>query len=951
MTPERHAEIKEVFLAALSDPPDQRAAFLDRRCGDDQELRSEVESLLAHHDDRMITQDSFAVQIVLGEDHPETPGASKPKAAVGSGRLPPHRDEGQGLDAGTVVADRYRIVSLLGRGAMGVVYRAEDLTLNQPVALKFLPPSLAASPTWLARLRAEARLAREVTHPNVCRIFDIGDADGAHFLTMEYVDGENLATLLGRIGRLPNEKACEIGRQICLGLAAAHGAGVLHRDLKPANIMIDGRGQVRITDFGIAVWEGELTDGEVRAGTPAYMAPEQVTGRGVGVRSDLYALGLVLYELFAGKPAFQASTPTEYAELQEKSRAAPLSTLVDQIDTEVEQTISRCLEKKPQDRPNSALTVAAVFLGGDPLAAAVAAHQTPTPAMVAAASPRTKQTLSATSLLILTLVFLASFLTLRAHWPLPWERAGIQPPAALAAFGRELIQAAGHEAETGDYAHGFCDATDAAALASGYLTDDGQPVSLATGLNSDLVFWQRHSSDWLFPSEVENVMLRAARVTPDDPPSLAPGMVSVVFDMSARLVLFAAIPEVASLADEGALERVDQSRWRLFLERAKLDSGALVAIEPEAAPLIRVDEQWMWRAPHPVDGGREVRVEAGASSGTPVYFAVYEEARDPRATDLMRNKELRESVVTASLRSLFLVAVLGALPLAWRNSRAGRWDRRGALRLAIFVFVARLVMWLLRARHVPDVNIELVHLSLATLQAMGAAATVGLLYTALEPYARRYWPHLLITWSRAVSLRLRDPVVGRHVLIGVCIGCFWALTTVSERALVAWLGWDVRPALVDARVTELLGGRLAIAACLDALTRAIFQGLLFLLLLAALRALLRRPALAAVLAGLIIAPIAVPKGAHALTSWVMIGFGGVAVGVWAMFRYGLVAVAVALFVAVVLNTAPVTLDPKMWYADLTLFAVATVLVVALYGLFTSRLGTTEIRAGSPVGPA
>jgi hypothetical protein len=418
--------------------------------------------------------------------------------------------------------------------------------------------------------------------------------------------------------------------------------------------------------------------------------------------------------------------------------------------------------------------------------------------------------------------------------------------------------------------------------------------------------------------------------------------------MSGRLALFAAVPEVPDFVDRDASVQVKHDCWHPFIARANIDPAALVAVEPETAPLLRVDERWTWRAPHPADEGRAVRVEACASGGRPVYFAVLEEARDPSVADLMSNRELRESVVTASLRVLFLLAVLWALPLARLNSRAGRLDHRGALRLAVFVFVARLVVWVLRARHVPLVELELVHLALATLQALGAASIVGLLYAALEPFARRYWPQLLITWSRAVSLRLRDPIVGRHLLIGVCIGCFWALVTASDRALVDWLGWNVRPALVNARVTELLGGRLVIAAVLDALTRAILQGLLFLLLLAALRALFRRPALAAVLAGLIIAPIAVPKGAHALTSWAVIGIGGVGVGVWAMFRYGLVTVAAALFVSVVLNTAPVTLDPQAWYADLTLFAVVTVSTVALYGFVTARAGAVPGRPTVPV---
>ena len=143
---------------------------------------------------------------------------------------------------GTLLLERYRVVALLGRGGMGEVYRADDLTLDQPVALKFLPEALASDADALERFRNEVRTARRVSHANVCRVYDVGEVERQPFLSMEYVDGEDLASLLRRIGRLPGDKALEIGRQLCAGLAAAHREGVLHRDLKPANVMLDGRG-------------------------------------------------------------------------------------------------------------------------------------------------------------------------------------------------------------------------------------------------------------------------------------------------------------------------------------------------------------------------------------------------------------------------------------------------------------------------------------------------------------------------------------------------------------------------------------------------------------------------------------------------------------------------------------------------------------------------------------
>jgi len=227
---------------------------------------------------------------------------------------------------GTLIASRYRIISRLGKGGMGEVFRADDLILGQPVALKFLPESARGNVNLLARFYDEVRIARQIAHKNVCRVYDIGEIEGQPYLSMEYLDGEDLAGLLRRIGRLPGDKAVEFSRKLCAGLAAAHAQGVLHRDLKPANIMIDGRGEVRIMDFGLAAVAQDLQGAEIRNGTPAYMAPEQLVGREVSVQSDIYALGLVLYEMFTGKPPFQADTIAEMVRLRKESQVANPST-------------------------------------------------------------------------------------------------------------------------------------------------------------------------------------------------------------------------------------------------------------------------------------------------------------------------------------------------------------------------------------------------------------------------------------------------------------------------------------------------------------------------------------------------------------------------------------------------------------------------------------------------
>jgi serine/threonine-protein kinase len=206
---------------------------------------------------RTVSNDAaFATQTLASMPASKAPKSPPPRSSRGFTTSMPGVStsrEGRFLP-GDVLANRYRIIALLGKGGMGEVYRADDLSLGQPVALKFLPELLADSPDAIARFRNEVRVARQVSHPNVCRVYDLGEVDGQYFLSMEYVDGEDLASLLRRIGRIPYDKALDIARQLCAGLAAAHDKGVLHRDLKPGNIMLDGRGQVLLTDSGWRDW-------------------------------------------------------------------------------------------------------------------------------------------------------------------------------------------------------------------------------------------------------------------------------------------------------------------------------------------------------------------------------------------------------------------------------------------------------------------------------------------------------------------------------------------------------------------------------------------------------------------------------------------------------------------------------------------------------------------------
>ncbi|MBI4907498.1 MAG: serine/threonine protein kinase [Acidobacteria bacterium] len=441
-------------------------------------------------------------------------------SAMDEGRFPP----------GSILAQRYRIISLLGQGGMGEVYRANDLLVGQPVALKFLPEGWARQQSFIERFRNEVRTARMVSHPNVCRVHDLGEADGRVFLSMEFINGEDLDALLRRIGRLPEDKGLEVARKLCAGLHAAHEKNILHRDLKPANIMIDARGEVIITDFGLAAAADSIQD--IRSGTPAYMAPEQRAGHEVTVRSDIYSLGMVLHEMFTGKCAVDSRTTTSG------------------LDPLIAAVIERCLQADPVNRPFSALAVARALPGGDPLAAALAAGKTPSPEMVAASGESTGlKPAFALPLLVLAILgpIVAAFSSDRT---LP---ATLLSPEELRVRARDMvkgIQGAANTYET-----------------SGVWVTDG-PKGDRTGkrLHSPHYFWFRSSPVPLGTLRTSSSPLLQERI----PGLEAEGMALVRLDMrTGRLMLYESVPRLDAAPVPGDAD------WNPYLRAAGIDPGKL----------------------------------------------------------------------------------------------------------------------------------------------------------------------------------------------------------------------------------------------------------------------------------------------------------------------------------------------------------------------------------------
>jgi serine/threonine-protein kinase len=731
----------------------------------------------------------------------------------------------------------------LGKGGMGEVYRADDLTLNQTVALKFLPKELAKDPERLGLFRGEVRLTRQISHPNVCRVFDIGVVDGQQFLSMEYIDGEDLASLLRRIGRLPSQKGIDTARQLCAGLAAAHEEGVLHRDLKPANIMIDGRGQVRITDFGLAQL---VSENEQRiVGTPAYMAPEQLATGETTIQSDLYSLGLILYEVLTGERVHKSSSLRELRELHAESSATKLpSDLVNDMDPAVERVILRCLEREPQQRPHSATVAGASLPGGDPLAAAIAAGETPSPALVAASgetgwlsAPVAGVCLAGVALGLLLHAVIGQHGKLANRAPL--ERA----PAVLVDKAQEIICHLGYPDPPGDMAFGFIPQASELGYVERQDTPEGdrdQWESLESGPWAGIAFWYRQASDELVANEFWNRSGTArGQITPSsDPPFMYQGHAGVRLHPRGTLRWFRAIPPKITVSKSNKTDF--QPRWSEWFpaEYLGFDLDQLSPTDWLWTPPDAYDAVQAWQGTWP-DTTDKFYVVAAAYRGLPVFFEVRRwrgQLHEGAAVPAQVEQRPMNGVTIAVL--MLITAQVGAVILAWRNLRLGRGDRRGALRIAAYFLLMHLLAWLLQASHCRG-TLEYGRFQIGLAGACGSAAIVWVFYIAMEPFVRRIWPELLISWTRLLHGRFRDARVGRDVLIGTLVG--------SLATGIACIFWGVhltgRPWLGSPNM--LLGPTALIGAVIDNHLTAAMMSLASLVLLLIARILLRSKWLAA----------------------------------------------------------------------------------------------------------
>jgi serine/threonine-protein kinase len=793
---------------------------------------------------------------------------------------------------------------------MGEVYRAHDLILNQTVALKFLAPA-RLSEAALVRFRNEVRIARQVSHPNVCRVYDLGMVEGMHFLSMEFIDGEDLASLLRRIGRLPQDKASEFTRKICAGLSAAHERGVLHRDLKPANVMIDGRGQPRITDFGLAGLAAEIPLSDLRSGTPAYMSPEQKAGKDVTTRSDIYSLGLVLHEMFTGKT-------------RKDTQSSP-SELVKDLEPAIERLILRCLEEDPKRRPSSAFNVAMALPGADPIAAALAAGETPSPEMVAASHEKEGfSSRTAIACFVAALAFLVAGTFLSSRTSLLAKAPRDIAPDVLAFHAEEILRQLGYTDRPVSRYYGF-EMTDLEFLEIGP-DDDRRRWERAFARQHFVRFWYRQHQDQIYANAfLDFPGPGPGMVAYRSPANTEPGMIRMSLDLEGRLTEMEIRPR-----ETGSGGTPD---WTPLFAAAGLDLARFTPASPQRVPPVAADVRVAWVGTDARDGG-DIRVEAAAWAGRPVFLAV--------TTSGQSDGILVPVWFTVLAIPLLVGSLVGGVLLAWRNVRQGRSDRAGAAVIAWLVFGASLAIFIRFGAHVMA-PWELHIVMAAICQAGLLGVSVYVVYLALEPYARRHWPDSLISWKRLQSGHIRDPLVASHVLAGIVAMLAWQKFGLPLLAMMISAPAEVP----DPSLVQLSDSALPVTVLLQVLAGSTADTLLLLIAVILLRLLLRRiwiaDAVAAILYGLTVVPALMGVGTvfvadrvHAILATALV--------LWLMRRFGLLASAAAWATVYFAHTHYV---PGAWFAGRALATLAIPAIVAAWALWVIVSDKRQSSASTP----
>jgi serine/threonine-protein kinase len=800
---------------------------------------------------------------------------------------------------------------------MGEVYAAEDTTLGRAVALKFLPAERQGS-DWRLHLAHEVAIAQRVSHPNVCRIHEIGGFEDRVFLSMELIQGETLQQVLSRsLGQLTLNEKLRIAHDLCDGLGAIHRQGILHCDFKPSNVMLESSERAIVTDFGLAT--AAALGGSRGSGTPEYMAPEQMAGGGSTFRTDIYALGLVLHEIFVGG--------------RWKASQSPAWPAASEADSKIREAVLRCLQENPEDRPGSPEEAAALL----PPRPFVLSHTDDwlVPPETLLVSPRYRprpwvaRALFAAVVLALALVpILAPRAQIASLVEFP------EPPVVLAAKAREHLVFLGYGETSRDRLYGFSFQPHGSAL--------GSERGSAVGNPSPVQFWYRQSSALLTPLEPGS----AFRLY-EDPPSTAAGTVGVHLDERGRLRALDAEPDGSS--DYGPWP---EPAWQRLFSAAGFASESFEEVVPAWTPPVFADVRRAWLERSPPPGQAAFRIEAAAFHGRPVALRVMQQEAGRAGLDAVslpvgNAVSASEPWLARLISSLWFFSVLAAgVFLAPRNLLRRRADRQAAFRLALFVFISRVLVAALGADHrrgFAEVEILQGHLA----QALYMATLVWIIYVALEPYARFWWPQQTASWVRLLYGRWRDPLVGRDLLVGTLFGLGAVLGSQLFPWLLSWFGfgpsrpdrlgllaWQVGLEGALPQLEALRGLRHTLSMAVFSLVHGTLVAFIAVVGIVLLRRLIRHPLLSRSLALALLTMVLLPSAHPSVPDLLAAVIGGV---VWLamLIRFGFLFAVTSTSVSWLLSSIPLTLDPASWYAPGSTIVLVSVLVLAGLGFFVS----------------
>ena len=600
--------------------------------------------------------------------------------------------------------------------------------------------------------------------------------------------------------------------------------------------------------------------------------------------------------------------------------------MIEGFDPAVERVILKCMEREPTQRPRSALAVSAALPGGDPLAAALAAGETPSPELVAQAGEVGGLKTWVAGLCV-AVVLLG---TLAAIWSAAWTQlprlAPLErPPSYLAARAQEILADLGYQEPPADSVSVF-DTND------GYLEHveqkgltGGNRGRLKSRQPAVMRFRYRQS-----PNLLELINGAAVGGWMVDPPGDRPGMIQLDLDPLGRLTQLTVRPWEVTESP-----RSEGPEWEVLFDAAGLDMSAFAEVEAEWTPPVFSETHLAWIGTYPEAGDIDIRIEAASLADRVVWFRIIEPWTEPLVPGV--DGAVDFTGIPVSFLVWFLIVIVVGSVLAWRNLRLGRGDRRGAFRLAVAFGAVRMI-WLLAAEHVPSGNeIEIItqHFAFAAYR----VCLIWIFYIALEPYARRLWPHILTSWMRLLDGRLRDPLVGRDVLIGTVMGATAHLLGAATLWMALFLDREHSLTFLEVwAVIALRGGRHLLGAVAGLLTVSIWNLFMAVMMFLLLKLLLRKSWAAVVVESLMIGGLFFLPGTG--DPWLVAAFAvGFLVLFWfILFRFGLVSLLVGFTVQSVLQSMPLTFDLSAWYAGSTWVTLIVIAALAAWGFFVSLAG-------------